>query len=99
MRQRLITGGEQRLPFRNLGPCSSQDRDKLGVPTPEVPVRGGLEQMGFTCMQFRGLFLPSWKPKLSKEGIRIQNNNGRHLHFKTSVDRQMTAQGLKEKFE
>ena len=55
--------------------------------------------MGFTCMHFRGLFLPSWKPKLSKEGTRIQSNNGHHLHFKTSADRQMMAQGPKEKFE
>ena len=37
MRERLITGGEQRLPFMNLGPCSGEDRDKLGVLTPGAP--------------------------------------------------------------
>lgn len=37
MRERLIIGGEQRLPFMNLGPCSGEDRDKLGVLTPGAP--------------------------------------------------------------
>lgn len=83
----------------NMGACSGKDRDKLGVPAPLVPVRGGLPQTGFRYMYFRGLFPPSWQQKLSKEGIRIQNNNVRHLHFTISADLQMMAQGLKETFE
>lgn len=55
MRGRLITGGKQRIPFMNLGPCSGEDRDKLGVPTPGAPVRGGLQQLGFKRVDFRSL--------------------------------------------
>lgn len=86
MRQRLIIGGKQRIPFTNLGPCSGEDRDKLGVPAPMVPVRGELRQMGFQCMYFRGLFLPPLQEKLPKEGFQIQNNNVRHLHCKINAD-------------
>lgn len=56
MRQRLITGGKQRLSFMKLGPCSGEDRDKLGVHTPVVPLGGRLQQTGFKCVYFRGLF-------------------------------------------
>lgn len=86
MRQRLIIGGKQRIPFTNLGPCSGEDRDKLGVPAPMVPVGGELRQMGFHCMYFRGLFLPPLQEKLPKEGFQIQNNNVRHLHCKINAD-------------
>ena len=64
-----------------------------------APVRGGVQQMGCRYMYFRGLFLPSCQQKLSKEGIQIQNNDVRHLHFKISADMQMMAQGWKEKME
>ena len=70
----------------DLGARSGEDRDKLGVSTPVVPVRGGLQQMGFKCTHFRGLVLPPWQESLSKEDIWTQNNTVHHLHFKINAD-------------
>lgn len=61
--ERLMTGGEHRIPFRNLGPCSGEDRDKLGALAPGVPVRGGGQQLGCQCRARRPMKSPSPRRK------------------------------------
>lgn len=80
----------------NLGPCSGEDRDKLGVPTPVAPVRGGFQQMGFKCMQSEDCFFRYGRKRFLR---RISGYTTIMSTICISKSMWTMARRLKEKFE
>lgn len=93
----LITGGEQRIAFRNPGPCSGGDRDKLDALAPAVPVRGGRGQLGSQCRARGSLKFPS--PCRKKFLRRVSEHRTTTSAICTSKSMLREGWGCKETFE
>lgn len=93
--ERLMTGGEQRIPFRNLGACSGEDRDKLGALAPWCLSEEASNSWALHAGPPLSEVPLSLQDKVSEEGVWAQNNVC-HLRFKTHAE---GGWGCREKFE